>query len=229
MSGSMVICQMNKKGLLLYWISFIVIGAIGIVLVSTHVFDQEYSNIGKWHVNFLQETFQKAEIDLLENDLMARNAGFEVILFLAKSGGFREESKCGKKFWNKGDEWCIPVVRDVASSWIAEKTKLTDVKFTALMMVGRGSKKMIEVAGEYVQRYTYNTDVVVNLGYSFNEYAVLEQDARSLVKQCAGKSDDCVTVNMPERWRRCGEFFCVDSQYHIKGVPVVYEFGLDFS
>lgn len=226
---------MSKKGLLLYWIPFIVIGAIGIVLVSTNLFAQEYGSIGKWHVHFLEETFLKAEVDLLISDIMARNAAQEVILLLAKSGGLKDESDCGvvngKNLWNKGDKWCIPVVKDAAGVLISEKTKLNSIKFVGQEMTGLGKDKTIVVPGEYIQNYTYSTNVALSIGYSFDDYAQVEQEARKLVKNCAGKEKECTVQKLENHWELCGDnIFCVVSpnKYVVKGIPVVYEFALDF-
>lgn len=227
---------MSKKGLLLYWIPFIVIGAIGIVLVSTNLFEQEYGNIGKWQVNFLEETFLKAEVDLLINDITAKNAVQEVILLLAKSGGLKDSSECGsvngKNLWNKGQKWCIPVVKDVASVLVSEKTKLSNVKFVGQEMTGLGKDKTIIVPGEYIQNYTYSTNVALNIGYSFDDYAQIEQEARRLVKDCTGKNKECVQPKLESHWKLCGDdIFCVVSpnKYVIKGIPIVYVFALDLS
>lgn len=254
----------NKKGLFFHLIMFGILLAFGIFLVVTKSYTVQQEPVGLWHLNFIANTLQPAEIDLLELDQKARDAGWDAALLLAKQGGFSEKSECGqaagRNIWNdgqknngntKGDKWCLPVVKEVASRLVGAKVSQKEIAFTEEMMRGIGENKVINVQGNVqrntIQRYEYLTNIAIDLDYSFDEYAQLEQEARSLVKKCRDFSGDssellkCVNKDKQTHWQLCEEgvinvegndigIFCVKSpgNYAIKGKPVVYELGLKF-
>ena len=234
---------MNKKGLFFHLIMFGILLAVGIFLIATKSYTVQQEPAGLWHLDLMAKTLQPAEIDLLELDQKARDAGWEVALLLAKQGGFSENSQCGqiagRNIWNNEDKWCIPVVKEVASQLVDARIVQKEITFNEEVMRGVGENKIIEVPGNKIQKYEYLTNAAVDLDYSFDEYAQLEQEARELVKECTDSTelDQCVNENKLSHWQLCKEgiisgaaAFCVNSpgNYLIKGRPVIYELGLRF-
>ncbi len=235
--------MINKKGLFFHWVILGMILAVGLFLAITNRFTLKQEPPGKWSTNFIVNTLLPAEIDLLNNDQQAREAAWEVIKQLASKGGFAGDSDCGQvaqiNLWNSADRWCIPLVKDVARNLVESKISQTNVAFIGTMLLANGERKVIVPPGKAKQRYEYKTDIAVNLAYSFDEYAFLEQQARLLVKNCANSPNlrQCLTEKKEPSWHQCEEetvgkvgLFCVPSpnNYFINGQLVVYKFGLQF-
>ena len=227
-----------KKGLFFHLTVLGILFAIGLFLAFTKSYTVQQEPLGQWHLNLISKVLQPAEIDLLELDQQARQAGWEVALLLAKQGGFADDSECGKvagrNLWNAKDKWCLPVVKEVASNLADQRITQNRVSFDQELLRARGENKIINAPGEKIQRYEYSTSLAVDLAYSFDEYGQLEQEARKLINDCAGKDSECIKSRMPRGWKLCGaekNVFCVNSQgrYVIQDIPATYEFALDFS
>ena len=233
----------TKKGVLYHWIMFGILSAIAIFLALTKGYTFQQEPVGEWHLKFIANTLQQAEIDLLEMDQKARDAGWEVALLLAKQGWFKEASECGKvverNIWNNKEKWCLPVVKSIAGELIDAKIAQKEITFSEETMYGFGEKKVIANSSGKLYRYEYSSNIAINLGYNFDEYTQLEQEARSLVRTCGSASDLvlCIDENKRSHWQLCEEgvidnvgVFCVNSpnNYSIRGAPVIYEFGLRF-
>jgi hypothetical protein len=226
----------GKKGLFQHLIVVGVLIAIGVFLATTKSYTIQQEPVGEWHANFIANTLHKAEVDLLGLDQIARNSGWDVALLLAKNGGFSSKSECGvvagRNVWNLDYKWCLPEVRKVASDLVDAKIEQNNIVFNGELLLADGVNKVVETKNG---RYEYKTNIAVDLDYSFDEYAVLEQQARKLVKDCKRDNDLSKCIGDNSNWDLCNSgvigkvgVFCVASDYVIKGNSVVYEFGLSF-
>ena len=105
---------MNKKGaVVLHWILFGIIAAIGLFLYYSNTSDLPVqAPLGSWQLEMINSFLYKSELDLLDLDLSARETGWKVVSELAGRGGFLEQSSCGMEKgvnrWNIVDKWCLP-------------------------------------------------------------------------------------------------------------------------
>lgn len=247
----------TKKGTFFHWI--VVLGiplAVGIFLLLTFKPGTVTSFKGQWPLDFLGQSFLPAEKELLKIDLAAREAGLKTAVEMAGQGGILGDSECGKEgefnFWNKRDRYCFPEVGSVLGEIFNQKFKeiipefkeiipdrtFSEVSFEGYSLYGKGESQIIEVGGRGFKRYIYETSFGVELGYSFEEYKELEEEARRLLGKCRGSEGliSCLKENKKENWKDnfCegeelaeGEkiSFCVISGSE----PLIkYKFGLDF-
>lgn len=245
---------MDKKGAVIHWILFAVLGAIGLfTIISMNPETRERP--GEWPLHFLQENYFPAEQEQLKIEIKARQIGQESVLELAVKGGFLDVSPCGADAginqYNDGKKWCWPDVQNNGQQLVGLRLKSTfpgltfsPVQFKDRMMMTKGS--ILEVTASNAS-YSYSTSFAVDLGYSLGEYYQLFRQAEILVNNCQQQNElnKCVDGKKPTGWQVCREVqednsskvlvFCVDSQsqgfYSSKGdlVKVKYRFGLDFS
>ena len=115
----------NKKGTVLHWIVFLILGAFGLFFVLTASIEIKGLD-GNWQLNLL-DNYLEAEKDLLKIDQAAKYAGWQSVLELGEKGGFIEKSDCGAlgnyNFWNKLAEWnkCLPEIEEAVSIKVKEK------------------------------------------------------------------------------------------------------------
>ncbi|MBI2665533.1 hypothetical protein HYX12_02860 [Candidatus Woesearchaeota archaeon] len=172
------------------------------------------SNIkGEWQTNFLRENFLEAQKILVKNNALARTVGREVILELAAQGGFvpGDSSECGilgtSNVWNKEEQWCLPDLKDNIAQLGKNKLDLAlpGNEFFEISMDGTfftANGPMREVKSK-IGTYRFNDSFAVDLGYSFDEYSVLQQTASRLVADCRNikKLKECLDAKKLEYWK----------------------------
>lgn len=203
---------MNKKGALMHWIMFGVLIAIAVFFIAAKKpLTTEVK--GQWSADFLKDNYLEAEKKLLSEEVVLRNIGMEAARELAENGGLSKDkiSDCetinNVNLWNSKEKWCLPDVLNNVNSEVGKKlqTRIKEVKFSSVefkdkMLLAKGEKKEIaSKAGKYV----YDTNVAVDLGYSFDEYGPLKDEAEKLVSACKNKKKlvECLENNKPPYWK----------------------------
>ena len=240
---------MNQKAQIFQYLIPIMFLAMGLFFLLTSSFSPSTEIKGQWHIDFLHDSLYEAEVDLLELDQDARNFCYDMALQVAGNGGFISNSECGtynnRQKWNREDQWCIQNIKNNLDGLYKEHflpREFTEIIFTENFIAGKSGKKTIDSSQEYKQTYTYNYDFNVDLNYNFDEYAILEQDARALVTVCKNETDleACIDNKLDHKqyWELCEDSllskevaFCVRSPLNavIKGTSLIYEFALDFN
>ena len=234
----------NNRGAIFHWVIFGILVSLGLFFILTTNFSPDTAIKGEWHLNFLHDTVYEAEVDLLELDQNARNFGKSTALQLANNGGFVEDSECGKyednQLWNKQENWCLPNVKILVSKLYKQHflpTTFTEIIFQENNIAGVSGKKTITSSEKYKQTYTYNYNFNVDINYNFDEYVVLEQEARALVNLCAGKENfkDCIEKRpRPTNLELCETISTKQVSFCVLGITkelkdLNYKFALDFS
>ena len=212
---------------------------------------------GEWQLDFLRNYYVEGEEKLANIDQQALFAGNKVILSLAEKGGSAESSECGLEdgfyYWNNGDAFCFLEVDKEVNIFFNKVFQEQYgpgqnyvVSHQGNELVGKAEKDLM-VSSRGTQ-YSLKPHFRVNLGYNFDEYFLLQDEARKLVNECksAENIQDCLEKVKPPYWNfgSCENelffeqeqkvAFCVDSpqKYAVfengKFVPVRYKLGLDF-
>ena len=183
--------------------------------------------------------------------------GRKTALSLAGKGGFADTPSCGTlggvTYWNKDQKFCSLNVDGEVNAEFNSLYKKYDqgasytVSRQGKELIGKTNKEII-LGQKDAPHYILNSGFRINLDYNFDEYFLLQDEARKLVNECksAEKIQDCLEKVKPSYWNfgdcENGLFveqekkvaFCVDSpqKYTIfekgKFVPVQYKLGLDF-
>lgn len=238
--------MISKRGALLHWIMFAILASLGLflLLLSRATLSQEAK--GQWTVDFVKEYAYRAEIKLLELDSKALSAAEETALSLAQNAGFQQDSLCGKNngvnLWNKQEQFCIPSVQDEAVSALLERLageRYSEVIITGEKIIGDGPLRRIRNLGGYTRLYSYDPGFDINLQYTFEEYAVIEAEARQLLSKCRQKRNLPSCLNgKPSNWGICENginerivSFCIDSPSKtiFQEQSMVYKIALDFT
>lgn len=99
---------MNKKGLVLHWIAFGILAAIGLFFLLTVDVTENVKTKGLWQVSYLR-AFQEAELDLLSVDISAKISAKEAA-DLALDELVSKDLGCGMldgvSLWNNQDGFC---------------------------------------------------------------------------------------------------------------------------
>ncbi|MBS3169314.1 hypothetical protein J4210_02415 [Candidatus Woesearchaeota archaeon] len=251
---------MNKKGaVVLHWILFGIIAAIGLFLYYSNTSDLPVqAPLGSWQLEMINSFLYKSELDLLDLDLSARETGWKVVSELAGRGGFLEQSSCGMEKgvnrWNIVDKWCLPDEKENLKTLFFQLFPNPEGRgFSPLAIAGQrimssGGMKTLKSTDHYLRQYTYDYSFNVNLHYSFDEYAQLAAEARKMVDTCRGEEAleavaECLKLVKPEHWHytSCDVPvvpqetriwpFCVKSpnNVEIEGKVVEYNLALDFT
>jgi len=246
---------MNSKGTLFHWIGIVVIFALAFAVLSPVEFGVKPK--GTWQLDFLHYNFIEGEKQLADTDQLALEVGRETVLSLAKKGGFVNTPSCGSdegiNHWNKEQDFCFLNVDESVSTEFNSLYKKYDTD--ANFIISRQGKELIGKTGKEIvlgQKnplyYALNSGFRANLDYNFDEYFLLQDEAKKLVNECksAENLQDCLDKVRPSYWRfgSCEQeqfaakgqkvHFCVESpgKYAIfekgKFVPVQYKLGLDF-
>lgn len=246
---------MNKKGTLIHWILFGIIGAIGLFLYYSGTFEPSTAPVGSWQLEMVNSFLHVSQIDLMKLDLSARETGWKVVSELAGRGGFLEISPCGTEKdvnrWNVVDKWCLPDERGNMKTLFfqlfpnPEKRMFSELMIDNKRIIASGGTKTLKKTDFYLRQYTYNYGFNVNLGYSFDEYAQLAAEARLMVDTCRKEEElqkclnqvkpthwhytSCETQTVPQQTRIWS--FCVESPngVEISDQPVKYNIALDFT
>lgn len=238
---------MNKRGALLHWILFGIIGAMALFYTLTADVDTNVAAKGAWSLSFLEQNYYPAQKESLLLQLKAANLGKIAAEELAAHGGFNspEESECGYidavPLWNKAGVICFPDAIENAQQLLQPQMPGFELNFDKNFFIGKGVIKNIH---SDMGTYFYREDFVVDLGYSFSDYNQIKQEAQSLLAICTENIAACLTEKKPKHWHylSCQNeptiptnvkelVFCVESpaQYKIDGKMVEYKFGLDFA
>ncbi|MBT6773932.1 hypothetical protein HOA91_01035 [Candidatus Woesearchaeota archaeon] len=240
---------MNKKGSLMHWTIFGIMVALGVFFFFSKTGQVDVGVKGEWSTDFLVNNVLAAEKESLSVDSVAIKTGREIAQELAENSGFPpgKSSDCATinsiNLWNKEDKKCFPDTK-VSLNEHGQK-KLTEkipqnsyfnIEFKDTFFLADGDKKdIITPAGKYY----YQTDFIVDLGYSFQEYDSLISTAINLLATCQNVNDlsTCLTANKLPNWkdtscntenffagREIG--FCVIST---SLNSVKYKFALDFT
>lgn len=249
----------SKKGALVHWIVLGLLAAIGLFAWLTFETELGVQIKGEWQLDYLRNFYVEGQEELVQRDQEALFAGKKIALLLANNGGFAESSPCGVidevYYWNKVGSFCFLEVDaevDKAFNVFFQKKYGKDQKYTVSHqgkeLVGK-SEEAIILAGPKA-KHTIFPHFRVNLGYSFDDYFQLQNEAKSIVDLCKWKPDlrlcledtklphwkftNCDTDSYTEENRRV--VFCSESpgKYTIlrldgSTVPVRYRFGLDFT
>lgn len=246
----------SKKGALFHWITFAVLGALGLFLILTFSTDLGVTIKGEQQLGFLQDFYLQGEGELLKLDQQASFVGKEVVLELVEKAGYLDSSECGSldgiNLWNKGNNLCFPSLKeDVNNSFnrvwreqIDETTYL--IEFVGLELIGN-TQDQFEIVRQG-DKYSLDKDFRINLGYSFEEFFQLQTEAIFLLGTCSGKElPVCLNENKPIYWKftSCTNelyqenekivLFCVESpNYNLfddNGAKkrIEYKIGLDFN
>ncbi|HLD72103.1 MAG TPA: hypothetical protein VJA23_00810 [Candidatus Nanoarchaeia archaeon] len=194
---------MNKKATMIHWIILGVLIALGVFFLAS-----KWSNVGievkgQWQLDFLEQNYLEAKKEQLKTEIVAREIVSEIALKLASQSGFIEDSPCGKvsgsgpvldyNLWNKAEENCFPdIIKNVAE--LADqkfKEKLpqkeySDFKFKNNFFLATGKN---QATVSKVGTYGYNSDLALNLGYSFEEYDLLKSQAQILINSCKNQKE----------------------------------------
>ena len=246
---------MNKKGALFHWIGIVVIFALAFAVLSPTEFGVKPK--GTWQLDFLHYYFIEAEKTLADNDELALQVGRKTVLELAEKGGFAESPECGWSagitYWNKPQNFCfLPLDKSINTAFNNHYKKYDkNADFTVSRngeeLVGKTNQETI-MGKKDAEYYTVNSGFRVDLNYNFDEYFILQDQAKKLVDECraALNLSDCLGKVKPDHWKfgSCVEekfaederkiIFCVSSpgEYTVLEnglfVPVEYKFGLDF-
>lgn len=236
---------MSRRGAIFHWIIFGIVAAIGLFFLLTGSFKPSTEVRGEWHLGFVHDAVYAAEVDLLALDQDARDFGQKLALQLAENGGFREDSTCGKynekQLWNDKENWCLVNVKNSISNLYQQHflPRKFEITFIDAVVIGKSGRKTIDLSQKYIQNYTYDYDFTVDLSYNFEEYLLLEQDARALVTLCKN-SDNLMKCleKKPLYWDFCDAditsttvAFCFPSLVDavVNGKSLRYQFALDFS
>lgn len=250
---------MNKKGALFHWLIFGILAALGFFLLLSYQPGLGEPK-GSWQLNFLTNYFFAAENDLLKIEQFAKYAAWQTALELGEKGGFNRAGPCGylegSPLWNQLTDWgrCLPRLPEEASLLVQEKLKSFlpennfKITFSGDNLIGRGEKKSLLSSEPSYIKYTYDTSFRVALGYSFDEYEKVKEEAQSLVLKCRPDKNlkKCLEKEKPSNWKfkDClGEKyqeeerkvpFCVESPNKVYDVemnlkPVRYKLALDFT
>ncbi len=217
--------MISKKGaILLHWIFFGVVAAIGLFLYSAGTFEQLSAPRGPWQLEMINSFLYQSELNLMELDLSARDAGWKAAVNLAEKGGFLKDSDCGVKdtanIWNSLEKWCFPpITENVKKEFFRqfvnpEKPNANNPNpdqrvFSKFAITGKrisadGGPKVIEKTQPYLRRYTYNYGFNANLQYDFNEeYNTLFAEARKMADYCRNNKEleGCLLANKPKHWQ----------------------------
>jgi hypothetical protein len=239
----------SKKGQVLHLSVFLLLGAL-ILFISLSVRDGGAGGIkGESQADFIINNVFEAEAELLKLDVAAKGVSSKVSKNLALSGGFVDESECGRvgdfNLWNKRDKFCYPDV-DVINNLI--RSGLDDggfgdfdFKLDGEIFKGKGGKGIILSESNV---YRFNKVFFIFMGYSFEEYELLKGDASLLINNCKLESDLASCLNQRKDYWKFGSCdeekfnddnrvvkFCVLSPnlYEFEEERVKYNFALDFS
>lgn len=238
---------MNKKGAIIYWILFGIVGAIALFYTLTADIDTNVAAKGTWPLSFLKDNYHPAQRELLVLQLKAADLGKITAVELAAHGGIdpQQESACGSvnatPLWNKAKAICFPHEIENAQKLLSSAMRGFEFDFEKNFLIGKGAvKKISSTTGTYF----YREEFVVDLGYSFDEYNQIKQEAQSLLAICTENVAACLTEKKPAHWHylSCTSeavipadtpeiVFCVESpsKAKINGELVQYHFALDFS
>jgi len=245
----------SKKGAIFHWIGIVVILALGFVVLSPTEFGVKLK--GDWQLGFLQYNYVEGEKQLADLDQLALQVGRKTVLSLASKGGFTETPSCGSvggvNNWNKGQDFCFLNVDGSVNTEFNSIYKKYDKEATSFTvsrqgkeLIGKSDTKVLLGAG--MEQYALNSGFRANLDYDFDEYFLMQDQAKKMVNECksASQLQDCLEKIKPAYWKfgscdnelfeeKAGKIiFCIESpgKYAVfeKGVfvPVKYKVGLDF-
>ena len=246
---------MNSKGALFHWIGIVVIFALGLAVFSQVEFGVKPKGI--WQLDFLHNHFVEGEKQLADKDQIALEMGRKTVLSLASKGGFADTPSCGSiegvTYWNKGKDFCFlnvdKEVNEQFNTWYKEQDKGVNIITSrqGKELIGKTSAEIL-LGQKDAQYYVLNSGFRVNVGYDFDEYFKLQDEAKKLVNECksAPQLQDCLEKVKPSYWKFSSceneQFveqerkaaFCVESpqKYTVfkngQFVLVQYKLGLDF-
>lgn len=245
----------SKKGAIFHWIGIVVIVAIALVVLTPSEFGVKAK--GTWQLDFLHYNYIEAEKQLADSDQLALEVGRKTILSLASKAGLANTPLCGSmgviNYWNKGHDFCFFSVDEEVNKQFNSLYKKydKDASFTVSRqgkeLIGKTSKEVF-LGEKNARYYTLNSGFRVNVDYNFDEYFLLQDQAKKLVNECkdAENIQDCLEKVKPSYWKfsSCEAelfaeqerkvVFCVESpgKYTVfqngQFVPVQYKLGLDF-
>ena len=237
---------MNKRGAILHWILFGIVGAIALFYTLTADIDTNIAVKGTWPLSFLKDNYYPAQRESLLLQLKAADLGKTTALELAAQGGFdpEEESECGSVnatlLWNKKGVICFPDETEKARQLLQRAMPGFEFSFEKDFLIGKGATKNIS-SGTGI--YFYREEFAADIGYSFSEYNQIKQEAQALLMLCAENTAACLSEKKPAHWHylSCTSeaaipaditemAFCVESPggYKINNKLVEYSFALDF-
>lgn len=254
---------MNKKAALIHWTLLGVLLALAIFFAVSKVGQLGVEKKGQWSFDFLEKSYLPLQEKMLEEEMVMKNLATNAAWKLTEKGGFNGESPCGTQYgfnlWNKEEQWCFPQPNETAATLVLEKAtsklperKLEKAYFKEMALFWEAPVLSITSAGGI---YSLKGPFAVDLGYSFEDYVFLEEEAKRLVATCAGESNvlSCLDVQKKEYWQygSCSEegkkivqegrivLFCVKSpklyslpvgeEYLREKKLVTYNFALDFT
>jgi len=238
---------MNKKGAIIYWILFGIVGAIALFYTLTADIDTNVAAKGTWSLSFLKDNYHPAQRELLVLQLKAADLGKITAVELAAHGGIdpQQESACGSvnatPLWNKAKAICFPHEIENAQKLLSSAMLGFEFDFEKNFLIGKGAAKNIS---SNTGAYFYREEFAADLSYSFSEYHQIKQEAQALLILCAENTAACLKEKKPAHWHylSCTSeavipadtseiVFCVESpvKAKINGEPVQYYFALDFS
>ena len=257
----------SKKGALFHWIIFGVLAAMGAFALIMYNSETAVTVKGTWQLDFLDHYYLEGEKSLASFDLVALQVGRKAILSLAKKGGFADTPSCGSYgeviYWNKGKNFCfLNVDKELTAEfnslyagydpdWTYSLSRQGEEvlgKTEKDLIIGQG-KKYDLLFPKRSQQYMLKPHFKIDLDYSFDEYFLLQDQAKKLIDECksADNLQDCLEKIKPSHWKfsSCEDekfveqerrvVFCAESpsQYVVhengKPIPVQYKLGLDFS
>ncbi len=246
----------SKKGTIFHWIGIVVVLALVFVVLSPTEFGVKPK--GTWQLDFLHYNYVEGEKQLADNDQLALQAGRETVFSLAKKGGFTHAPACGSvggvNYWNKGQDFCFLNVDGEVNTEFNNMYQKYDKD--ASYIVSRHGKELlgkteqqVRLGNEKGEHYILNPGFRINLGYDFDEYFLLQDQAKKYVNECKSAEDlqDCLEKVKLSYWKFSSceneQFsstpdgkvaFCIKSpgNYAVlengKFVSVEYRVGLDF-
>lgn len=236
---------MNKRGAVFHWVLFGILIALAIILSASKTGFVTTELKGQWPIDFLKNNYFEAQTDNLKFTVLGKEVGSITAIELGKNGGFNltSISDCGKhkgkNLWNKVDRFCYPEhIQQVKSEAIKQfKDKgvvMNEIFFAGTTFMGFGEEQTID--NEY-GKYTYKNQFLIDIGYDFNEYDILFQQASNLLVKCQGVQDLDLCLQLPVNWyvEECGNSqpivdakvaFCAKGSERL---AVEHHFALDFT
>ena len=256
--------MIGKKGAVLHWaVAGILLVMAGFALISFN--SEDLSGLkADLAYNYLSDYtyFTEKSLDLRES--IIRQEAKELIVELASIGG-DYTSDCGDyerfNLWNDDSQLCFPLAEEVFLEEVksASVERFSDGKISSSTYEYTHDDKYLLVKSNTPFRtelgeksyYEIPNNFAIDLDYSFDEYALLGQQAQVLLGDCSNDLalKDCLDTKMIDGWHYADCInptyiedkrqvaFCVESPSSAKVydttlgifIEVDYKFALDFS
>ncbi len=253
----------SKKGAVFHWIVFGLIFAVGLYFYLSGQSTITTPVRGIWSSQFLEDTYYPFLKDELGLAAKAKNIASQELLEITSSGGVFDKNDCTNPtpypFWNRENQFCFPQAKTLFITRLGPKLQSAYPQYPKLEvgvvgeeLYGKASPYTLKQTTNFFASYTYTPSFSLNLGYNFEEFVQIEEEALGLINTCRNvkELESCLAQQRKTHWTigpcssDSGQFsqvprtqrFCVSSpnKYTIFSsdgliVPLIYKFSLDFT